>query len=168
MTPLQAILVTGESRQPGLLSTEVATGALVLSVLTVDGVAYRPGDLLPGASLVVEDPESATLAAQAGFLVAPAAGETPTSAKRRFYSFESKVSGALLLMGAVVSLYWAVVRAIELDPSALVWLMLAPVLGLLGRFWWFSGDEELLRRDAVNETRAEWARRWLDDVKRKL
>jgi hypothetical protein len=93
MTPLDAILVTGESRQPGLLSTEVATGALVLSVLTVDGVAYRPGDLPPGASLVVDDLESAVLAAQAGFVVEPPAGESPTSAKRRLYSFEGKLWG---------------------------------------------------------------------------
>jgi len=167
MTPLDAILVTGESRQPGLLSTEVATGALVLSVLTVDGVDYRPGDLPPGASLVVDDLESAVLAAQAGFVVEPPAGESPTSAKRRVYSFEGKVWGALLLVGAVASLYWAVVRAIELDPSALVWLMLAPVFGVLGRFWWFSGDQELMRRDAVNETRAERSRRWLDEVRQR-
>jgi hypothetical protein len=58
-------------------------------------------------------------------------------------------------VGAVASLYWTVVRAIDLDPSAWVWLMLAPVFGVLGRFWWFSGDQELMRRDAVNETRAK-------------
>jgi len=48
MTPVTAILVTGETMQPGLLAADEATGA-PLSVLTVAGVSYRPDDLPAGA-----------------------------------------------------------------------------------------------------------------------
>lgn len=158
MTPVEAILVTGTKRQPGLLTADLATRDLLLSVLTVDGVSYAPDDLPAGAYLLVDDPGAADLAAQAGFFLEP-----PSTDKRRYYSFEGKLWGALLMLGAVVSLYWVVVRALELDlVSVLVWLGLAAFLGLLGLFWWLAGDQEILRRDAVNRTRARRTRHWIN------
>jgi hypothetical protein len=124
MTPVTAILVTGETMQSGLLAADEATGA-PLSVLTVAGVSYRPDDLPAGAYPSVDDPEAADLAAQAGFFLEPA-----NTVKRRSHKLESKLWGALLMAGAVVSLYWVVVRALELDlVSVLVWLGMAAFLG---------------------------------------
>lgn len=73
----------------------------------------------------MDDPEAADLAAQAGFFLEPA-----NTVKRRSHKLESKLWGALLMAGAVVSLYWVVVRALELDlVSVLVWLGMAAFLG---------------------------------------
>ena len=152
---VKAVLVTDEGRQSAVLSVDKASND-GLAVLAVNGVPRAPEDLPEGAYLEVNSSEMADQAALAGFFTHPR-----SSSRRRWNRIEGKFLGAMLLAGAVGSLLWAVRSALALDlPGVLGWVGLSLFAGLLGRFWWFYGEDEISRRDAQAQLRARRWRRW--------
>lgn len=144
MTTVKAVLVTVDGRKAALLSADDDSNEA--AVLTVDGVAYAPEDLPKGSYLKVRSPRMADQATMAGFFVGP-----PNSLSRRWYRFFGRLCGAVLLLGVPISLYWAVRAALALDLwGVLAWVALGLFVGLLGIYWWDSGDREMLDRIARN------------------
>jgi hypothetical protein len=159
---VKALLVTDKGRQPALLSADY-TSSDSSAVLTVDGVAYAPEDLPKGAYLKVRSPEMADQAAVAGFFVEP-----PNTVLRRSYRIVGKLCAVLLLAGVPISLFWAVRSALALDLLAvLAWVGMSLFAGLLGLYWWFSGDQEMLGKLARNRRNARRFRRGLGSFLRR-
>jgi len=147
---VRALLVTGPEQVPAMLSVDEAStdGS---AVLTVNGVAKAPEDLPKGAFVKVKSKEMADQAALAGYFIQP-----PDSLGRRFNRIQGKLIGGGLLATVPLSLYWAVVAALELDlVRVLMSLVVGAFIGLLGVFWWVSGEDEISRKDAEARQRAK-------------
>lgn len=143
MKTVKATLVTDRGRQPALLSADYASSD-GSAVLTVEGVPYAPEDLPKGAYLKVRSSAMADQAAMAGFYVEP-----PGSFRRRSFRILGKFYAVMLLTGVPISLFWAVRSALALDLLAvLAWVGLSVFLGVLGLFWWFSGEQVQLDEQA--------------------
>jgi hypothetical protein len=148
-----AILVTDSGRKSAILSADSSNDGL--PVLLVDGVACGAKDLPAGSYLEVRNSEMAHQAALAGFVTA-----LPGSVKRRAYTITGKFMGVVLLVGAVIALYWAVRDVLELDLlGALVWVGMAVFIGLLGIFYWSYGSAYMLEEDAARASNVERVRR---------
>lgn len=163
MKTVKALLVTDRGRQPALLSADDASSD-GLPVLIVEGVAYAAKDLPAGAYLKVDESEMADQAALAGYFLEP-----HHTVKRRSYKIVGKfVAVMLLVAGAGGSLFWAVQHALALDLlGALGWVGLSLFTGFLGLVWWSYGEEEMLRREAVNRSKGRRLRRWFGSVVRR-